>query len=645
MEKGEYKAFISYSHADRKLARWLHRKLESFRPPGAMRSSPAPLNPVFRDEDELGAAPDLSERIRRALEASDNLIVIASPAAAASAWVDAEVRAFKATGNHRVFVLHTGDAALKSGLPPALLEGDAEPLAASTGSGEGRTGAFQRLVAGLLDLKLDELRRRDARRRNRRLFTITSMSVAAMLVAVSLATVAIINGRRAEEQRVRAELEAATARRVSDFLVDLISQVDPAEARGRQVTLREVFEIGSRRIDRELATEPELRRRLLQTFGNVYVSLGLYETAIAKLKESVEMARAHGDPGILAAGLLDLASAYQLDDRLKMAEDTAEEALAVLSAAPQPDVLATAAAEHQLGMIVGDKGQYDEALALLEASLATRRRTVGPLDPLVAESHVAIAQVHQMREENAAARSSLEQAYAVRQQALGLDHPDTVTSLCNLAQNFAQLGDPDAIPMFEDCLARQETLLGSEHPRIARTLNNLAIAVFAVDRAAARGLFERSLQVRLAALGERHADVAESYNNLAYVDFLAGDYEAAARGLNAALAVWEAALGPEHPVTSEALNNLAETYLALGRPQDGEPLIRRAVEIRDAGPVPTTELANSLKILGQILAATDRRGEAAAAYERALAIFLERQAAGFELTDLIAELESLRKAL
>jgi hypothetical protein len=86
---GKFRAFISYSHADKSAADWLHRALEAYRLPSrlvgqqtAVGEVPAKLTPIFRDRDELPAAGDLSIELRTALEQSSFLIVIASPSAA-----------------------------------------------------------------------------------------------------------------------------------------------------------------------------------------------------------------------------------------------------------------------------------------------------------------------------------------------------------------------------------------------------------------------------------------------------------------------------------------------------------------------------------------------------------------------------------
>ncbi len=101
----KYWAFISYSHRDRAWGDWLHKALETYRVPSRLRVQPGRdgalprrLLPVFRDREELPTSSDLGTAISEALRASRYLVVICSPAAAQSIWVNEEVRAFKRLG-------------------------------------------------------------------------------------------------------------------------------------------------------------------------------------------------------------------------------------------------------------------------------------------------------------------------------------------------------------------------------------------------------------------------------------------------------------------------------------------------------------------------------------------------------------------
>jgi hypothetical protein len=190
-----YWAFISYSHRDGEWARWVHRKLETYRIPEEWlgtrigdRTIPRRLHPIFRDRDELPSAGSLSDRIRAALEASHAMIVICSPTAAISPWVNEEIRVFKALGrSKRICPLivdgepHASDrpdARLPECFPPALRfdvaadgtlsDQRSDPLAADARQGkDGRSDAYLKLVAGILGIGFDDLRRRDLVRRRR----------------------------------------------------------------------------------------------------------------------------------------------------------------------------------------------------------------------------------------------------------------------------------------------------------------------------------------------------------------------------------------------------------------------------------------------------------------------------------------------
>src|SRR6185436_18206202 len=101
----KYWAFISYSSKDAAVATKLHRKLETYRIPRALvgrpgRDEPVPakLFPIFRDRDELPLSADLGATIQDALRASRYLVVLCSPASAASRWVNEEIRYFKSLG-------------------------------------------------------------------------------------------------------------------------------------------------------------------------------------------------------------------------------------------------------------------------------------------------------------------------------------------------------------------------------------------------------------------------------------------------------------------------------------------------------------------------------------------------------------------
>ena len=98
----KYRAFLSYSHRDTRWAKWLHGALEGYRidkelvgRTTAQGPIPKALRPVFRDRNDFTAGHSLNEQTLAALDASAALIVLCSPAAVASRYVNVEVALFR----------------------------------------------------------------------------------------------------------------------------------------------------------------------------------------------------------------------------------------------------------------------------------------------------------------------------------------------------------------------------------------------------------------------------------------------------------------------------------------------------------------------------------------------------------------------
>lgn len=228
-----YWAFLSYSHADAADAAWLHGALERFRVPPELVGRrtehflvPKKLSPIFRDRSELAASKDLSQEIREAIECSRHLIVLCSPAAARSKWVNEEIRTFKQLRpDGEVLAAILAGEPHATGIPgreaeecfpPALREkydargrptGEpAEPIAADLREeADGRQQGLLKLVAGMLDLRLDDLVQRDEQRRSRKLAIVTAASIAGMALTSTLAVTAIQARDAARDQRREAE--------------------------------------------------------------------------------------------------------------------------------------------------------------------------------------------------------------------------------------------------------------------------------------------------------------------------------------------------------------------------------------------------------------------------------------------------------
>jgi WD40 repeat protein len=241
IDRFRYDAFISYSRRDMAFAVQLQKALERYRLPRLAGKVRRRLR-IFRDQSDLIGA-DYFDSIDAALTESAKLILVCSPEAARSMYVNDEVRRFvERRGADNIIPL------LLSGLPnnevspeqedgkafpPALCEALEMPLAIDYRGIEPDDSKLHRgrfrhawlsMLAGTLDVSREEIEERDRVRRRRQLAVIGTIA-AGIIVALSVLTIyALVQRGIAEWQRGRAEDRARVA--IATNLLDR----DPARA-------------------------------------------------------------------------------------------------------------------------------------------------------------------------------------------------------------------------------------------------------------------------------------------------------------------------------------------------------------------------------------------------------------------------------
>jgi tetratricopeptide (TPR) repeat protein len=291
-----YRAFISYSHADQAFARRLQRRLESYRVPRGLGSPTAAggerLGPIFLDTSDLAAATRLTGALTDALRDSDALVVVCSPSARGSEWIEQEIRAFREAHGTEALILPivapaAGDEPAEA-LFPAVLAG-AVPLAADARpDAEGSRIALLKLIAGLLGVGLDQLIRRDTRRRQRRLLAATAASAVIALTMTFLAFQAI--SARDDARRRLSQSEDL----IGFMLGDLREQLAPlGQVRVLQSVGDKALEYFASLDPEDLTSTARLRQsRALYQIGDVYYELGAFHEAHRSFALSLRIAKA-----------------------------------------------------------------------------------------------------------------------------------------------------------------------------------------------------------------------------------------------------------------------------------------------------------------------------------------------------------------
>lgn len=656
MDSPKYRAFLSYSHRDGKWGAWLHKSLESYRPPKQIVGTVTPrgpvpkrLTPIFRDREELASATDLGTVINDALSQSACQIVICSPSSARSKWVNEEILAFKRLGREdRIFCLivdgepNASDDpahAAEECFPPALryrlgAEGElssvrTEPIAADARPGkDGRGNAKLKLIAGILGVGFDGLRQREQRRRQRQLFAIASGAVAGMVLTSGLAAAALIARATAQRQTVIAKREAETARQTTAFLVDLFRISDPSEARGNSLTAREMLDKGAARVEGQLAKQPQVQARLLDTLGTVYMGLGLYDQAKPLLDSAVSKRQAlvPGEPAELAASLIHLGDVQNRRAAYPEAEKAYRRAIALQTALPpgQRDDVALACSLYGLGNELENAGRFADAERTLRDALILQQRFVrdDSVNCLGSQGHARADTARTMQvlawaisERNLnEAIPLMERAVAMNRSVWGAEpYPDYAAALNDLGLMLRDQGDYDqSEKLLEESLAMERRLLGDKHSDLALALNNLALVQQRKgELATAESTYRQALAMQRQLLGDVHPDVAITLGNLAIVLNDRGDVGGALQADGECLAIYRKLFPGDNPDVARTMNHLGYWYTESGDYDTAERYLEEALAMRrrlfgQSQP----EIASSLVHVAILQVATHRYAEA-----------------------------------
>lgn len=605
-----YRAFISYAHEDDRSAARLHRKLEAFRIPedaGARPSEagghPARFSPVFRDREELATSTELSDSIEAALDASEALIVVASPAAVASRWVGEEIAFFRRRHPDRpvlAFVI-AGDPGAdpqtdpeRAAFPtPLLLKrvdqpelGYGEPMAADARpEADDFNIALLRLLAGLLGVPFDALRRREQRRRNRRMGVLLGLSLVLTTTFALLAWQATASRDEARSAQAQAELELLSERQTRDFLLSIFRLADPGESRGNSITAREVLDTAVQRIDSSRFDRPVVKARFLATMGRAYASLGinrrsteLLDTALAALNEDPE------DPLFVSQRrkvLISLADVY-LDmgdyDQVQRALDE------VFALTGNPD---TAVMSHAWN-IQGDTFAYvqrdAEAVTAHERALellAEPGLTVEEAASQESRALGGLARVAFFAGDNEKAQRLYGQAVDLLLPVFGDLHPDSIWALVSWGSAAYAAGDRvTARAAWMRSLGAAERVFDADNPEVGTIKNNLGrLELESGNLDEAEGLLRDTLAIDRKHRIETFDDLVFPLDNLALVRLAQGDRDEARELLEEAHQI---ATQSNHRMRGPVATDLADVLCLQG-------MTERGLSLAESGVAPTAD--------------------------------------------------------
>jgi len=409
-----------------------------------------------------------------------------------------------------------------------------------------------------------------------------ALAIAMALPLLALAISIPIQSRRVLRERDKALAAEKTANQVSSFLLNLFRVADPTRTTSGAITARQILDRGAQTVRTELAGQPLVQARLMETLGRVYDSVGLYDQALPLLDSALTTRRK-----LLGADHVDVASSLAACSTLWF-----------------------------------HKGEFAKGKPMLEEALRIREKLLGPDDPEVAATLHNLGNMYFGLGNYAEAERYAARALAIREKKLPPNDDDLASTVNTLGGIAYRKGDlAKARQLWERTLSMRESTLPADHPLLAQTLNNLALLRNETgDAAGARPLLERVLAIQETTLGLKHADLAFSLNNLGDVLMASHDYTAARERYQRAVDTLEAT-SPTHPELGRFLNGLGRAFLETGQVAKARSAFQRSLDLYEKTLGKNhSEAAGSMVGLAMCDEKEKRYQSSAALFEHALAL-------------------------
>lgn len=397
-----------------------------------------------------------------------------------------------------------------------------------------------------------------------------AVAAAFAMLLIGSALIASLQARRLARERDRALAEEARAERVTDFVTDLFRAADPNAVGGEDVTALELLDAGAARALQELAGDPAAQADVLGAIGEMYVRRGLYTRAVPILERDLELRRESvGDPVGLVRDMRRLAQAV---------------------------------------------GDGERASALLRGAVSVAEEELGPDDPQLASALTDLT-LHLLRRpppvDAGEARALIERALRILRGQEG----DVRAALAQALYVSAYLQDSHEakIARFQEALELRRSLYGEDHTGVAAILNDMALMLEPVDARAADTLLERAVEINARIHGPDHAQTLTMMNNLAGRWRDSGNHAKAEPLYREVLRRRQAAYPDNRLAQAYTLHGLGWSVSELGRPEEGEKLLRDAVALIEAELGPDHLVYHlGRNTLGRSLAVQGRYDEAEA---------------------------------
>ncbi|HEX7185187.1 MAG TPA: toll/interleukin-1 receptor domain-containing protein [Thermoanaerobaculia bacterium] len=587
-----YKAFICYSRHDVDLAVAIQRALQRYSKPWykvrALR--------VFRDVSSLPLESNLWSSIERALANSEYLVLLASPSAHNSLWVQKELEWW--LGNRSVdsmlIVVLSGDTpwnapsaepkwaentALPGLLQNCLIEepnfGDMrwiekiEQASLANLKFRDEISSLAATLHGVPKEDLESEEARQGRRQKQLMLTIACILLITTTLALFFAHSSNSEKERALQQQEIALREARTSDRVVKILLSIFETSDPdgepSDVRRTEIKAKDLLDRGAKVVHKDLKEEPEILGRALEVLAAIYNKIGDYDSARKLARDAHSLAlESYGAQSLQSASCkVTLAVVEKSIGNFEEAERLLIAALPIAESSREngsSDLRIEILDElGELLLISGRLGEAERYLVRAKDGWQAMKKESSREYAITLQN---LARVYEFSGKYDQAEELYHRALVIVRSTGGAESLTASALLNNLAVLNGTKGDfLAAAELSEQSAVITQKHLGREHPSVLKVFGNQGLFLLqakAYDRARERLL--SVLELRRSILGNRHLDTANSLYGLCLLEKETANLQRAELYCKESMNIVRLEVGSDSMVAAFTLTLLAQVH-------------------------------------------------------------------------------------
>ena len=272
---------------------------------------------------------------------------------------------------------------------------------------------------------------------------------------------------------------------------------------------------------------------------------------------------------------------YTCTSALHAALDIAKALHAEVHSSLGSEHTSTADSQQDIANVLGDLGEYNEALTLCRVVERKRVVALGEDHPSVLTTQHNIAFMLSKLGEYDEALTLYREVARKRVDALGEDHPNVLTTQHNIAGVLKDLGEYDkALTLYRVMERKRVVALGEDHPSALTTQHNIAGVLSDLgEYNEALTLYRVVERKSVVALGEDHPSVLHTRHSIAGVLKDLGEYDEALTLYQVVERKRVVALGEDHASVLDTQSSIAGVLKDLGKYNEALKLYRAVEQV------------------------------------------------------------------